>query len=204
MSIMMLVAPYAEGMRATGNAKILVQTVPKTSISYVHSYFTANTSGATSGNVQCWPTNFGSTTLAANTLANTPPVSLIAGQLTYHNYMSDQLSSGVVIGRNFVVNLYAGNTAVSNTGATVFPPNNAVQRVITIAPEGNDAGGNTWGGYREWDVADATVTFNNNQGISGANTVRYQWALSSNSNRPWQFTGSAGADVGSVVFIYQF
>lgn len=204
MTVQMMVMNMAEGARAVGNSKAITTAIPKTSISYTALYFTANVSGATSANVQCSPSGFVGG-LKANTLANTPAI-LVTGLPVFHTYHYTQFLSGAIQSTAFVVKLYAGNTACANAGATVYPPNTTLQRVITIADAGSDAGGNTWGGYREWDVADATISLSNGTAAGYANSVVYTWSLpggtTSNTGRPWQFTTSA-TDIANVTIIYQ-
>ena len=203
MTVQMIVMNTAEGARAVGNSKSIITFIPKTTISYTAMFFTANVSGATSANVQCSPSGFVGG-LKANTLANTPAI-IFTGLPVFHTFHYSQFSSGGIISTAFVVRLYAGNTACSNAGATVYPPNTSLQRVITIADEGSDAGGNTWGGYREWDVADALVSNDNRTSTGFANTTTYTWGFggtTSNTGRPWQFTTSA-TDVANVTIIYQ-
>jgi hypothetical protein len=202
----MLVMNMAEGARAVGNSKQQTTAIPKTAVSYTTSYFTANTSGATSANVQCSPSNFFGS-LKANTLANTPAI-LLTGLPIFHTHQYTQFNSGTAIATGFRVQLYAGNTVCANSGATVYPPNTSLQRVIVIADQGSDAGGNTWGGYTEWDVGDATVTKQNLTGSGFANTVIYAWNFpggsTSNTGRPWRFDPTAGsADIGNITIIYQ-
>lgn len=204
MTVQMIVMNTAEGARAVGNSRFVTTNIPKTTVVEQVQFFTANVSGATSANVQCAPSEFVGG-LRANTLANVTPI-LLVGRPRFHTYQYTRLLSGAINSTGFVVTLYAGNTACTNAGATVYPPNTSLQRVITIADAGSDAGGNTWGGYREWDVADALVTLNNGTSSGFANTVTYAWSFpggtTSNTERPWQFTTSA-TDIANVTIIYQ-
>ena len=207
MTVQMLVMNTAEAARAVGNVKQMTINIPKTTIIYRSSYFTANTSGATSGNVQCSPSGFVDG-LKANTLANATPI-VLTGLPVFHTYQYTQYNSSTELATGFRVQLYAGNTVCVNSGATVHPPNTSLQRVIVIAPQGSDAGGNTWGGYTEWDVADATVTKQNGTSVSFANTIIYAWQFpggsTSNTGRPWRFDPVLNsADIGDITIIYQY
>jgi hypothetical protein len=204
MTVQMMVMNTAEGARAVGNAIPIFLSIPKTGTSSWYQYFTANVSGAVSSNIQCSPSQMAGG-IKANTLANTPPLTLTGVGPMLHIYTNFTSTSGVG-GNTFHVKLYAGNTVAGNSGATIFPPNTSLQRVITIADAGSDAGGNTWGGYMEWDVADAGISLQSGTSSGFANAVTYAWDLpggkTSNTTRPWAYTTSA--NVGNITILYQY
>jgi hypothetical protein len=197
MTVQMIVMNTAEAMRATGNVMISTATIKSTS--WVWSYFTANVSGAVSANLQSSPQGFGAG-VKANTLANTPAVIVTASGPAYHLYTSFVTSSG--IGSNtFVVKMYSGNTAPASGQANAYVPNTTLQRVVTIADAGI-VGSDTYGGYREWDVADATITLSNGQPSGFGNTVVYTWTITGNTDRPWRYASTG--QVYPVEVIYQY
>jgi hypothetical protein len=199
MTVQMMVMNNAEGARAVGNVVTAFVSIPKTGTSWWYQYFTANVSGAVSSNIQCAPSGMVGG-LRANTLANNPaPIVTGIGPMV-HLYTAAAFTSGA--GSNtFVVKLYAGNTIVQNSGATVYPPNTSLQRVITIADSGT-VGSDTYGGYIEWDVADASINQLTGTSSGYANATVYTWGLSGNTGRPWAYNTST--PVGNITIIYQY
>lgn len=77
----------------------------------------------------------------------------------------------------FVVTLSPSSTA--NTQ----PPVDSLTKVITYSTPGS-SGSNTWGGYLEWDVRQASAV-----NVAG-NAVTYIWTISGNTGVPWRFPGA--------------
>lgn len=205
------------GQKTRGNANGTYQnstTVPKAPTQLRKwSVFVVNTSLSPapniqiSGNTQLFPHGI---TIAANVYTNRGN-QITAGGATYANAAGVGMCS---------VNEVLGNTANANiassfivhlepsTTANTQPPFTSLTKVITIAPAGSDAGGNTYGGYKEWFVADATTQrpiqelYTPNVSMSTANGLVYRWTLTGNTNLPWQFNTTTNTTGVEIIFCY--
>lgn len=205
------------GQKATGNVNFHytnVTAIPKSfPIGTKWQTFLADSTSniQVSSNVQIHPAGI---TIAANAYTNKQNTIVTAGASYLWAGAVALRSNAVTTSGNYfynIANVFIVHVEPSST-ANTQPPLDSLSKVITIAPAGSDAGGNTYGGYREWFTADADVfrpnaggTIINSDNVSRttANGLVYVWKLgTSNTNLPWQFNNSSNTTDIEIIFCY--